>query len=165
MKSAEQEIIIRKIESKDIPEVARLLKEMWLLHAEEEPKLLSRDYIDSYDVTGYVTRYSKDPNHQIFVAEVDGKVVGTGRAEIMSAGDKMYNFNRMVYLDDLSVDEDYRGRGIADFLVEARLKFARDKGIMVCHSKIYSFNDRSKNLARKHGFKDIYSLYYKFLGE
>lgn len=153
---------IRELTESDIPEAAKLLKEMWLAHTVEEPKLLDQDYIKNYDTNAYITKHYKDPKHQYFVATMDEDVVGVARVEIKDFND-MHNFKQLAYFDDLVVSPQHQRQGIADALTEKRIDWAKQKGITVCQSKIYAFNKPAQNLAQKHGFKDIYHFYYSFL--
>jgi len=154
--------VIRELTDQDIPEAARLLKNMWMSHVAEEPRLLDHDYINNYDSVGYITKYSKDPNHQIFVATAGEKVVGVARVEIQEFDD-MHNFKKLAYFDDLVVSPGHQRQGIASALTDKRIQWAKDKGIAVCQSKIYAFNEPAQKLAEKHGFEDIYHFYYNFL--
>lgn len=153
---------IRKLRVADIPQVAALLQPMWLEHARKSSPLLDYEYIKNYDVEGYIKRTLNNPDQQFFVAEADGQIVGTARAEIEHP-EGMYGVSKMMYFDDLVVHKDYRRQGIADELMDVRVKYAKSLGITKCYSKIYKFNNAPQKLARKHGFEDIYSFYYKFL--
>jgi len=135
---------------------------MWMEHAAKS-QLLDTDYIKKYDVASYCARAIKDPRQQIYVAEFDGQVVGVARLEIEENLPGMYGVDKMAYFDDLVIKPDYRRQGIAGKLIERRLQFAKENGISVCYSKIYSFNLPPQALMKKHGFEDVYHYYYKFL--
>jgi ribosomal protein S18 acetylase RimI-like enzyme len=135
---------------------------MWIDHAKHEPELLDNSYIKNYDVTKYCQRAIRDQNQEIFIAVEDGKIVGVARLEIEDAPG-MYGVKKMIYFDDLVIHPDYRRQGIADKLVDIRLEYAKKMAIRICYSKIYSFNRPAQGLLKKHGFKDIYQHYYKFI--
>ena len=153
---------IRNLKKSDIPEVVDLIRPMWLDHAKKSKPLLDYDYIAKYDVAGYLSRLLDDPTEIMFVAEIDDKIVGVASAKIEKPAG-MYGVDKMMYLDDLVVHEDYRRQGIADKLMDARLDYAKSLGITKCYSKIYNFNTAPQQLAKKHGFSDLYHFYYKFL--
>ena len=156
------EPVIRELQAADVPATAELLHQMWMEHANNS-QLLDKQYIKKYDVAAYCRRAIDDPDQQIFIAEASGVVVAVARLEIGRNLPGMYGVDRMAYFDDLVVKPEYRRRGIAGKLIERRLKYAKDSGIKVCYSKIYSFNTAPQELMKKHGFEDIYHYYYKFL--
>lgn len=155
---------IRTIQESDISQIVDLLLPMWIDHAKKAPQLLDNNYIKNYDVNKYCRRAIEDSRQEIFIAEALGVVVGLARAEIESSPG-MYGVKEIMYFDDLVVHPDYRRKGIADKLVEARLEYAKKKGIRKIYSKVYSFNEPAQNLLKKHGFNDVYRHYYKFLDE
>lgn len=156
---------IRKITEKDIPHAAKLIHSMWLDHVSKAPGVLKRHYIESFDVQGYVRKYTASKDSAIFVAvdEQDG-VVGVARVEIKPAAEGMYDFDKYAYFDDLVVDPQHQRQGIATLLTQARIDFTKSKGVTVCESRIYNYNTASQATAKKSGFEPIYSSYYKFLG-
>jgi GNAT superfamily N-acetyltransferase len=154
--------IIRILQSNDVDNAAKLLKDMWLMHADNESKLLDKDYINNYNTAEYIRKALEDSKQQFFVAEENGIIVGVARVEIQNFKN-MHNFTKLAYFDDLVVRKDYRRRGIASALVEKRINWAKEHGAQACKTKIYKFNSESQKLANKYGFDDIYSYYYKFL--
>jgi GNAT superfamily N-acetyltransferase len=154
--------IIRELVEADIPTVAPMLHEMWIQHA-NSGQLLDTKYIENYDVAAYCKRSIDDPKQQSFVAEVDGQVVGVAGLQIEDNLPGMYGVDRMAYFDDLVIKPEFRRRGIAGQLIERRVEYAREQGIKVCYSKIYSFNKPPQELMKKHGFEDVYHFYYRFL--
>lgn len=155
-------LIIRELAEADIPIVAPMLHEMWMQHA-DSGQLLDKKYIKEYDVTAYCKRSIDDPKRQSYVAETDGQVIGFASLEIEDNLPGMYGVDRMAYFDDLIIKPEYRRKGIAGKLIERRVQFAKEQGITVCYSKIYSFNKPPQDLMKKHGFEDVYHFYYRFL--
>lgn len=153
---------IHTIQESDILQIVELLLPMWVDHAKKVPELLDNSYIKNYDVYRYCRRVIEDPKQEMFIAEEDGRVVGVARTEIESSPG-MYGVKELMFFDDLVVHPDHRRQGVADKLVEARLEYAKKKGITKIYSKVYSFNEPAQKLLKKHGFNDIYRHYYKFL--
>ncbi len=153
---------IRELRDSDIHVVSEMIHEMWIEHAANS-QLLDKKYIENYDVAAYCRRAINDPKQQIFVAELDGQVIGVARLEIEANLPGMYGIDKMAYFDDLVVKSEYRRHGIAGMLIEKRLEYAKEQGIKVCYSKIYSFNKPPQKLMEKHGFEDVYHFYYRFL--
>ena len=82
----------------------------------------------------------------VFVAEEYGKIIGVASA---------YCDSRAAVLHRLLVHPDYRGKGLNDLLVKARVDHARD----VWHSQnvFVTFSDREKGVKRysEFGFKPV----------
>jgi phosphinothricin acetyltransferase len=53
------------------------------------------------------------------------------------------------------VRRDWRFRGIGDFLVGALISEARRLGLWKLVSRIFLFNEASRALCRKHGFREV----------
>jgi L-amino acid N-acyltransferase YncA len=53
------------------------------------------------------------------------------------------------------VRRDWRGRGVGDLLVVALIREAERLGLWKLLSRIFPFNDASRALCRKHGFREV----------
>jgi N-acetylglutamate synthase-like GNAT family acetyltransferase len=97
-----------------------------------------------------IRRAIKDENHDIIVAEMDGKIVGVlhqiFHLDILHAG-----LNSHIIL--LLVDEEYRGRGVGAKLLKTAIEKAKEKGALEAHVDTILYMEAA-DFYRKQGFKD-----------
>ena len=90
------------------------------------------------------------------VAQIDGEIIGW-------AGAGPYR-DRECYRGigefSMYVHRDWRGRGVGDLLVVALINEAERLGLWKLLSRIFPFNEASRALCRKHGFREV-GLYEK----
>ena len=100
---------IRDMESKDYPEIDRLMKELHELHVQGRPDLYT-ELEHPYSQEEF-EKIVNDPETIAIVSQEEGKVIGLciGTLRKKSGMVEM----RTLYMDDLVVDRDYRGKGIA----------------------------------------------------
>lgn len=95
-----------------------------------------------YTLDDYMKRLEdKDP--VIFIAEVDGKIVGDSIS--YGEGDKFY-------LWIMGVLKDYRGQGIASKLLDLREKYARENNFKKISTKVYNISKEMLSLFIKRGY-------------
>lgn len=88
-----------------------------------------------------------------FIAELDGKPVGTVHAHV----DKMREEKRG-FINDFCVIPEFRGRGVEEKLAELTMKELEKRGMNVIQAWTdYERNDR-KELLEKYGFKPVRSV-------
>jgi L-amino acid N-acyltransferase YncA len=85
------------------------------------------------------------------VAQIDGEIIGW-------AGAGPYR-DRECYRGigefSMYVHRDWRRRGVGDLLVAALISEAERLGLWKLLSRIFPFNDASRALCRKHGFREV----------
>ena len=147
-----QEPIIRPAEERDLPRVGALLMQVNEVHHEIRPDLFktgARKYTD--DELRVIFR---DPKTPVFVCEDGGEVVGYAFC-IVQAHENDNNLvdGKTLYLDDLCVDENARGRGIGTSLYRFVLDYAKKTG---CHNltlNVWEGNAPALGFYRKCGMK------------
>jgi phosphinothricin acetyltransferase len=85
------------------------------------------------------------------VAQIDGEIIGW-------AGAGPYR-DRECYRGigefSMYVHRDWRGRGVGDLIVGALINEAERLGLWKLLSRIFPFNEASRALCRKHGFREV----------
>jgi len=85
------------------------------------------------------------------VAEIDGQIVGWAGAGPYRAR-KCY---RGIGEFSMYVRRDWRGQGVGDLLVGGLINEAERLGLWKLLSRIFPFNEASRALCRKHGFREV----------
>ena len=144
------EIKIRRIEEKDFDKVELLLKEVKELHRDLRPDIFSPKE----------TKYSKEEikdimesnDKGIFVAvNTSDEVVGYTFFEIHIPTSDQLVHNKTLYIDDLCIDENYRGNGIGTKLYENALKYAKEIGCYNLTLNVWYDNKNALNFYKKIG--------------
>lgn len=120
------EVNIRRASLKDIPYLTKLLLEVHRVHSDVRPDLFKRGAkkYSEEELTSMITT-EIDP---IFVAVAFDRVIGY--AFCIHKEVKKHNSLqdlRTLYIDDLSVDEEFRGEHIGKMLYEYVLAYAKEK--------------------------------------
>ncbi len=82
------------------------------------------------------------PRHELFFAELDGRVVGICSSFIYIHPDKPWQ----MFINEVGVDEDYRRRGIGRKLLDAMVDLARERGYSYAWLGTASDNTEGKAL-------------------
>ena len=123
------DFLIRKGLKKDMDSVYKLIHELAIYENEPEAvKISVNDLIKD--------GFKETPEFEIFVAEVDQKIVG------MALYYKRYSTwqGRSMHLEDLIVNQDYRGKGIGKALYIEVMKIAFNNGIERVEWEVIDWN-------------------------
>ena len=141
---------IRIAKRTDIPELSRLLLQVGEVHHQIRPDLF-RSGAQKYDEAA-LTALLEDPKRPILIADVGGQVAGYCSCILQETQDDPVLCDRKVlYIDDLCVDETIRGKGVATALYHKTLEYAKELG---CHSvtlNVWCGNDRAMAFYEKCG--------------
>jgi predicted N-acetyltransferase YhbS len=115
---------IRLAEERDVPRVVELYRELTISDSQVEhsrnPSLA--DYLRVF------AEIRADPRQKLFVAQVQGEVVGT--IVLLEVPNLSHNGTPWAFLENLIVTERHRGRGLGRMLLEHAVGLARKSG---CH--------------------------------
>lgn len=143
---------IRFAEACDIPRMIELLKHIGQVHHEIRPDLFKAGAL-KYD-EGDLKELLVDPNRPVFAAVEDGVMVGYALCILQIAKDDSVLCDRKVlYLDDLCVDESYYGKGIAKMIYESVISYATEIGCDSVTLNVWTGNDRAMNFYKKCGME------------
>jgi (aminoalkyl)phosphonate N-acetyltransferase len=93
-----------------------------------------------------------DSAHVVLLAEEDGQVVGLVNAHFRP---QLHHLAPVGTIDELVVDEDRRGLGIGERLVERVLEEARRRGADVVEVSTHNRRERARAFYRRCGFEDL----------
>lgn len=141
---------IRKARKEDIGHLLDLLSQVLEIHAKLRPDLF---------VSG-TTKYNKeqletmigDKMKPIYVAAIDGDVVGYAMCQIRVPSANMYPV-KIFHLDDLCVDENHRKQGIGKALYQKVLEEAKENDCYEITLNAWPGNDEALHFYEKMGLK------------
>ncbi len=89
-----------------------------------------------------------NPDHVIFVAVLNGRIVGS--TTIMIEQKFIHDGGRVGHIEDVVVSKEHEGRGIGFKIMQAALEYARAQG---CYKTILDCDDKVKPFYERLGFK------------
>ena len=143
---------IRFAESRDISGMIHLLQQVGEVHHRIRHDLF-RSGAQKYDRADLEALLA-DPNRPILIADIEGAVAGYAFCILQeTANNPVLCDRKVLYIDDICVDEEKRGQGIATALYNQVIAFARELG---CHSvtlNVWCGNDGAMKFYEKCGMK------------
>ena len=151
-------MIIRKAEEKDISRIDDLLLQVLRVHHEGRPDIFkpeARKYNDDQ-----LKDIINDPQRPIFVAEIDGRVEGYAFCIFQQhIDDNILTDILTLYIDDLCVDENCRGKHIGKELYKYVLAFARESGCYNVTLNVWASNESARRFYEAMGLSYLkYSM-------
>lgn len=136
---AEQQIVLRAAIKEDCPQLMDLIKELAIYEKEPDAVTVSMEhFIDS--------GFGANPVWWAVVAEVDDKVVGCALYYIRYSTWK----GQRMYLEDLIVNEAWRGKGIGKALLDELIQIAKNKGYSGIMWQVLDWNEPAINFYKKY---------------
>ena len=144
-------MIIRPAEKRDIPRLYEMLGQILRLHAALRPDVFraDREKFDPEELAELLEREDRPS----FVADEDSVCVGYALCEIKERQCPQFVKRRILYLDDLCVDESARGRGIGRALIDHLLGFAKEIGADSLELNVWECNADAVAFYERMGFK------------
>ena len=143
--------IIRPAQEQDIPGVLRLLLQVNMVHHSIRPDLFN----------GPATKYTENELKGIFSYEKTPVFVCTDEnGEVLAhcfccfkqyTGHNILTDVKTLYIDDLCVDEDHRGRHIGKAMYDYVLEFAKASGCYNITLNVWEGNDSAKAFYQRRG--------------
>lgn len=155
------EITIDSAKVTDIPRIMELLKQVHKVHADGRPDLFPGD-----------TKYNEEqlqeiltnPLLPVLVAREGEKVVGYAFCKLQSPGlSPEIGRRHSLYIDDLCVDENCRGKGVGRTLYDAALSYAREHDCYNLTLNVWELNSGAKAFYKKMGLLPLCTTMEKIL--
>jgi RimJ/RimL family protein N-acetyltransferase len=139
--------IVRKAHLKDLPVLLDF--EQGVIEVERPMDSTLQDgQISYYDISELIT----SENSEVFVIEIDTKIVASGYANIME--DKPYlKHEKQGYLGFMFVLEEFRGRGLNKLILDALMHWCKEHGVFEIRLDVYDANEAALRAYEKAGFK------------
>ncbi|MBN1522674.1 MAG: GNAT family N-acetyltransferase [Candidatus Aureabacteria bacterium] len=133
-------LTVRKVEKKDEKEVQELIES--IMHNEFMNDAKHYTYADLESITSY---YSGEKDY-FYVAEIDGKIIGTGAVK--------QDDNETALLRRVFVHPYYRNKGYGLVLIETAIDFCKKHGYKNLVFRGTSRMERALNVCKKKGFQE-----------
>lgn len=143
---------IRFAQVRDIPDMIELLRQVGEVHHQIRPDLF-RAGAQKYDEAA-LEKLLADPTRPILAAVEDGSLLGYAFCILqVTEGDPVLRDRKVMYIDDLCVDETRRGQGVAGALYRAVCDYARELDCDAVTLNVWCGNDRAMAFYEKCGLK------------
>lgn len=145
---------IRKATLRDIDSLMELLYQVHNYHKNYRPDIFK----------AFKTKYNREElekllfnsNYKVYVYELENKVVGHIFCIIEELKDNPSLHDRKIlFIDDLCVDENLRSRGIGKELCDYALKLSKELNCDSVELNVWNFNDKSLNFYKKLGYTEL----------
>ena len=143
---------IRQATVADIPQLMRLLHQVDMVHHRLRPDLFKPE----------TTKYSEqelavllgDADKPVFVYEEDGSVVGHAFCQVSEVqNDRLLVDGKTMYIDDICVDEQARGKHIGQALFEHVRRYAQAVGCRAITLNVWSGNEAAMEFYENMGMQ------------
>ena len=143
---------IRFAQVRYIPDMIELLRQVGEVHHQIRPDLF-RAGAQKYDEAA-LEKLLADPNRPILAAVEKGALLGYAFCILqVTEGDPVLRDRKVMYIDDLCVDEIRRGQGVAGALYRAVCDYARELDCDAVTLNVWCGNDRAMAFYEKCGLK------------
>ena len=143
---------IRFAGAQDIPGLIDLLLQVGEVHHRIRPDLF-RSGAQKYDEEA-LAKLLADSTRPIFVAVEDGRVLGYCFCIVeITERNPVLMDDKTLYIDDLCVDENCRGRHVGQVLYDRAVSYAREIGCRTLTLNVWCGNDSAMRFYEKQGLK------------
>src|SRR5262245_41796750 len=144
-------IVIRRATIADAELVSSLNADVQALHAAALPWRFKPPGPGTFQPADAEALLRK-PERYVFIAEIAGAPAGYAHAEIVRRAETAVHFApAMIHLHAISVQPDYRRRGIGNALLVAVRAAGKEQGITLLTADVFTFNENARAFFRRHG--------------
>jgi GNAT superfamily N-acetyltransferase len=138
--------IFRTATLDDLPSIVRML-------ADDELGMQREKYEDPLPESYYAAfrQIASDPNHQLIVAELDGKVIST--LHLMFLPSISYQGGLRAQVESVRVDKEYRNLGIGSRMIDWTIERARERNAQILQLTTHLSRKIAHRFYEKLGFK------------
>jgi GNAT superfamily N-acetyltransferase len=153
MSSPPSDVVIRRAEARDLPEVGELGAALMRTHYAFDPlRFLKPGGADNKGYSQFLGSQLDEEDAVVFVAERQRTVVGYVYAAIEPLSWKDLR-DECGFVHDLLVSDAARGGGIGEALLEAAIEWLREHGMPRVALGTAAQNERARRLFERRGFR------------
>lgn len=147
-------IDIHEIHPADIPVVSALFEEGDDYHREALPELYRP--VQPERTEEFLKSFIGNDDARIFVAEIDGVVIGLVQFSVIKTPERPTMFSReLVFVDSLIVRKEFRRQGVGRSLMSFVHGWAAERGIHAIELTVYGFNNAAIELYEDLGYETM----------
>lgn len=150
------DIDIRRFRPSDIENINRIFQQTLSTHISNVPGIFR--YTDgNYWKASFLNDLSNSKNGVILVAEASGDVVGyllSYMSDVPVDG-RYYRPRNVLWVEDITVDREFRGRGIGSLLLQECERWARTNGYTDIELNVYDFNRQARGFYERRGYHSL----------
>ena len=152
-----EEMVIRQANKDDLEQLSRLYAEFHEFHVRGVPDRLSRSSnLRHAELDSALQKIFDSENAAIFVAEVDGQLVGLGEVYIREDAPIPFKVSyKYGHLQSMIVTEAYRGSGIGTRILEAVEQWAKEKNAAEVRLDTWEFKEGPLEFYEKRGYNTL----------
>ena len=143
---------IRFAENRDVAGILALLRQVGRVHHEGRPDLFRKN-AQKYGASQVIASLNI-PSAPVFVAVEDDKVLGYGFCQtVCHENDPVLTEVSSLYIDDLCVDENHRGKGIGKAIYQEILRYAKMRKCYNVTLNVWACNESAMKFYESLGLK------------
>lgn len=139
---------IRFAQQKDMPKVLELIKALAVFEKAPEAVIVTEEDLLEHG-------FGKHPLFTCFVAENEGVIVAIALIYFRFSTWK----GKTVHLEDLIVQQAYRGQGVGTLLLDEVIRYAYSQGVQRVCWEVINWNTNAINFYKKKGVKILKEWY------
>lgn len=152
-------MVIRDIKISDYNEIDKLVQQVHNLHVDNRPDLYEK--LEHPLSKNEFEELVQNKDIISVVAEEKGVIIGLCIVSIRNKSGMIDK--KIAYMDDLCVDEKFRGKGIGKKLFSFATEIAKKKGAERLDLMVWSFNEKAINFYEELGMKPQRYIFEKEL--
>ena len=145
-------MLIRFAKEEDLGRVNELRRQVNDLHVEGKPDVFKPGFDE--ELQNFVHVIMEDPEQEIVVAEIDGKLCGMAVLHHINKAPTPFMYERdFLDIDEFCVDKDHRRQGVASAMISFIRDYAKEKGFNRIELNMWEFNEEALAFYEAAGFK------------
>lgn len=146
------ELALRRAQPVDAEQIAWLNAAVQQLHAAAHPEIFKPHVVDA-ELIAWYRDFLEQPDNHVFIAEVADVAVGYVTAKVIRRPETPFTHPMVfIQIDQISVNEDQRGRGYGAALMAVVTQLAREEMIDRIVLQVWDFNVHAIKFYQRIGY-------------